>query len=1047
MGLECPVIIILISCLCLVGQTAGIYGGNDKSPKKGADRCQEWEKDLRDNLTDPGNITEYLKSLNESISNLSPGCVRSFSLNVSLSTLMELMEFLNMKYNILNPGTRKQIYKWVEGVYTETPGHCGMGHQNMSKPKPNGKQPGKPGKDKDKGKGKGSWITLHVLNILGRFIVQAPISALKSIADGKNSTICQLFNTSSDLLDKLYDLTPVQARIFLNGLNKCVNISNEEVISNLGQLVCFYPFKQLESLDKKVVQVLRKELLKCRRNLKMIYQMLVKNIKANTLTTKGLLDLGASVVGLKVSQVSNLTDQAVAGAVEKLKKIKGWSKGQIKALVKKYQKVENVTADKLKNLGVLVSGVDAKTFDKFKGQDLLNAFSQEDVAESSNAMLPVQKNSIMKRILQSVKIDSVLKSLPASLVSQIPIDKLKKADIINLDFLSQNKPWNKGQSVVLINRVKDQLNDVKNISKLKAVVKGIPCDLINSLNPDVAKALANNPLVSSNQIRCFSIKFFKKQKASRPNYFSNLTLEDINEFLVSYMIFQPDIKELKLIPRSLCSNMLQLITQVNITLLPRSSSRRKELLDYATNCLNLTASSMTKDQGNSLGSLVCAFSTEEIKNLNNTVFLEIVDQLRECGRFDGEKKKALREKILSAYPPLSNWTVDELIQLQGLLAVLQPDDFKLIPNSDDIKIALEEILSSRKSAENFIPPDFDNSANFSALYQKLFNILNNKSESSRRRRATDCTESPTLEKIEILGEANNLWTADQLRCISVEDFINSLDILTEVTGFNNDQLTALKEKALEAYGMNITNDQLASLKMITLGFSDEEVKKYFTKPDIDTIGAISDYKEWASNEYSSRAKTIVQNFLDGREGSTLSSIDLVGMGYFLCTLSSDQIKNISVTAYSSAARDIGNKMCPNIETLTALKEKAVQAFSDVKNWTGAQLQEIGVVAAGLSAEEVPQLMTSAVSFLTPEAVSQFPPNVFSAMTIEQLRNLGPQNYGAVTQAQRDALSKEKLEALNENAGNARVIGGAGSIYWNPVMMLTLLVLGLTAALH
>ncbi|XP_067909969.1 otoancorin-like [Heterodontus francisci] len=1046
--------IIFISCLCLIGQTAGIRGGNDKGSEEGAGRCRGWEKDLRNNISTPGDITDYLKSLNESISDLSPGCVRSFSLNVTHSTLMELMKLLNAKYDNLNPGTRKQIYKWVEDIYTKTSGSYGMSSGN---PKPNERKTHKPinnhGQDKGKGKGKDHWITLDVLNILGRFIVQAPTSTLKRVAGGKNSTICQLFSTSPALLDKLLDLIPVQAHIFLEGLDECVDvdIKNETVIAKLGQLACFYPVKQLKSLSRKAIKALQNKLLKCTRNLKQIYQVLVEVINVNISTAEGLKDLGAAAIGLKVSQLSNLSDETVVGALDELKKVKGWSKGQIKTLVKKYQTVENVTADKLKDLGVLVSGLGAKTFDKLKGRELLDAFSQENVAESLNSMLPVQKKSIMKTILQSVRIDSVLESLPASLVSQISVEKLKKSgNIIDLDFLSKNKPWNEGQSVSLINRVKEQLNDVKNISKLKVVVKGIPCSLINSLNSDVVKALANNPLVSSNQIRCFSIKFFKDQKANRPNYFSNLKLEDIDEFLVSYMIFQPDIKELKLIPRNLCSNMVELISQANITVLPRSSPRRRELLEYATDCLNLTASSMTEDQGNSLGSLVCAFSIEEIKNLNNTVFLAIVDQLRECGRFDGRKKETLRQKILSAYPPLSNWTVDELVGLHDLLAVLKLDDFKLIPSNDDIKIALEEILSTRKSTNNFIPPDFDNSLDFSSLYWKLFNIMTNTSVNNRRKREIvllpDCT-TPTLEQIEVLGEANNLWTAYQLSCISAEDFINSLDTLTEVTSFNSDQLKALKSKALEAFGMNISNDQLASLKRITLGFNDEEVKKYFTKPDIDTIGAISEYKEWVDNENNTEAKIIVQNFLGDRTDSMLSSTDLVAMGYFLCTRSPDQIKNINATAYSSAARDIGNKMCPKIETLTALKDKAVAAFSNVGDWTGAELQEIGVVAAGLNAEEVPKLMTSAVSFLTPAAVSRFPPSVFSAMNIEQLRNLGPQNYGAVTEAQKEALSKEKLEALNENAGYARVRNGAGSIYWNPVIMLTLLVLGLTAALH
>lgn len=48
------------------------------------------------------------------------------------------------------------------------------------------------------------------------------------------------------------------------------------------------------------------------------------------------------------------------------------------------------------------------------------------------------------------------------------------------------------------------------------------------------------------------------------------------------------------------------------------------------------------------------------------------------------------------------------------------------------------------------------------------------------------------------------------------------------------------------------------------------------------------------------------------------------------------------------------------------------------------------------------------------------------MSSEQLRNLGPENYGAVTEAQKAALSRMQLDALNENIGST---GGAGE-QWN-----------------
>lgn len=73
--------------------------------------------------------------------------------------------------------------------------------------------------------------------------------------------------------------------------------------------------------------------------------------------------------------------------------------------------------------------------------------------------------------------------------------------------------------------------------------------------------------------------------------------------------------------------------------------------------------------------------------------------------------------------------MDELTLLDVLLTVLTRDDFKSIPNNDDIKIALEQILSTHK-------PTRGRSFKFSALYWKFFDILTKKTASNRKKRAS-----------------------------------------------------------------------------------------------------------------------------------------------------------------------------------------------------------------------------------------------------------------------------------------------------------------------
>lgn len=74
-----------------------------------------------------------------------------------------------------------------------------------------------------------------------------------------------------------------------------------------------------------------------------IYRVLVANVNVNDLTAEKVKELGAFVVGLKISQVSNISKEAIEGALSELKDVKGWSRGQIKVLVKKYNEIKEVS--------------------------------------------------------------------------------------------------------------------------------------------------------------------------------------------------------------------------------------------------------------------------------------------------------------------------------------------------------------------------------------------------------------------------------------------------------------------------------------------------------------------------------------------------------------------------------------------------------------------------------------------------------------------------------------------------------------------------------
>lgn len=63
--------------------------------------------------------------------------------------------------------------------------------------------------------------------------------------------------------------------------------------------------------------------------------------------------------------------------------------------------------------------------------------------------------------------------------------------------------------------------------------------------------------------------------------------------------------------------------------------------------------------------------------------------------------------------------------------------------------------------------------------------------------SSDCLgiRAPSSDEIIKLAEANVYWSAQELKCMDAATFDKNVELLGTVSGFNNSQLMALKEKA------------------------------------------------------------------------------------------------------------------------------------------------------------------------------------------------------------------------------------------------------------
>ncbi|KAI1896594.1 hypothetical protein AGOR_G00096380 [Albula goreensis] len=275
----------------------------------------------------------------------------------------------------------------------------------------------------------------------------------------------------------------------------------------------------------------------------------------------------------------------------------------------------------------------------------------------------------------------------------------------------------------------------------------------------------------------------------------------------------------------------------------------------------------------------------------------------------------------------------------------------------------------------------------------------------------DChlSRAPSADEIRKLSQANVFWSAEELQCISDDTFTQTVELLGSVEGYNLTQRMVLKTRAKQAWGplSSWRSYHVIALGSISLALTEEDIKE-LDLSSIDTLTALSQQHSWTSQQMSS----LLYRFLEasGLSLGELRGSDLAGLGVLLCGMHYHHVHLINPEAYSSVAGRIGSLPC-TLPVLQELKKTAEEVFGAASAWNMSVLQEVGVVAAGMSVEEIRKLRPEVMPYLQPLAIASLPCESLQWFSQEQLQSLGSENAVAVTSLQCSQLSDEQLKGL------------------------------------
>ncbi|NXU53488.1 OTOAN protein, partial [Turnix velox] len=905
----------------------------------------------------------------------------------SLPKLLEEAAFRNLStvfkdlYDKTSTNTQRALYGWMKQMLQKS---SNMSEFNEST----------------------SWVSAENLWILGRYMVHLPLEEILKI----NLNEMRLFisyDNATKQLDTVYDITPEFAQAFLERINSSgFDMRNTSTIYRqgcfffygclmyfhlyrLGLLVCFHD--DTEQMDSAVARALLHQMIKCNQLRgfqaevqKLKYQLL--NIAMQNQTLNDVLgSLSDAVVGLTSSQLESLSPEAVHNAIATLNQVSGWAKSQVMILSSKYLSYEKgLSFCNVSHLGALVTGVGAQVFYSLSPKELSHII-RGATSQHLPDLLPAQQQGILRKLAAFGDFSSSVKDIQGAFFKEISLSDLWKQTGYNASVMKE-KELRRSQALYLYELLSEKNSPVDLLSTGQ-LVKGVTCQLIESMGTDdflnTFKFFEKNfHLLSSYQVNCLAWKFWKVSNTSIP------------PFLLSAL----PSKYLKHISGPLCVPFIESLGKMEMDLLNPSPHKKNTVLQKVQECLN---GSITDEfDVDLLGNLICHLPPASLcGSVSLRAMAAALPQLKLCPQLSRQQETEIKHKLLELFGSPNNWTAETTLDVGPFIALLSRGELNILAEKfPDIVLQIAKTIGAVSSAEELLSAVFDS-------------VCSGTSSLGSSLSTPEClgTRLPSSDEIIKLAEANVFWSVQELRCMDAGTFDKNVGLLGSVSGFTSSQLTALKEKAKQVWGLlrDWKSYHLVSLGRIALALTEDEVEE-LDLSSLDTVSALGQWGEWTP----AQARSILQGFLEdsGQTMSTLQSFDLVGLGAILCTLNSTEILSIRAVEFSLVIARIGELFC-STPVLQTFKQVAESVFGAAAHWNGSILQEIGTIAGGLNEDELKALDKNLMPYFQPTAIRLIPPEIFQTLSPEQIANLGPENAAAVTRAQRERLDRQQLHSL------------------------------------
>ncbi|XP_045062049.1 uncharacterized protein LOC121539055 [Coregonus clupeaformis] len=653
-----------------------------------------------------------------------------------------------------------------------------------------------------------------------------------------------------------------------------------------------------------------------------------------TITASTIATMGNSSTGLTTTQISSVSSSVLVSSLATLGSVSGWNLGQASTVIQTITTggFQINTAASLISLGTLIVGVPSATITSIPATELLTA-SQSSVFVTNMLAGPqiLQETYISKIITINQSPNALVVNVPDAMATLIPRVLLTfSEEPVNVQAINR-KTWTQEQAVIFFGTIASNASiDSEELSP--SVLQGFTCTSVQSLTIKTVRRLVHacRPKIPREKVVLKETQLTCMYNLLKGNLSQNFT--DYPSDLLLYYNYAK-------VEKSNCGSYFSAAGSADFSVLSSVLNKDTMLLDNAKSCLGISGVSLSKNNVEVLGNMVCTMDGSYIQNSDPF----ILEKLKNCKDFTDAQVTAMEKLLLSGttqYGNTATWNQQTLEDLGTLPLYLTQNFWSLFTREVKGKFLKSFMPQLRKQETQ---------------KRKLKTLFKEINSLRRSKRGAGCTTGNITQSV--IADTSFPFGYDVTQfdlCLDTSILKDNLATVTERVDDNDFQKIILV-KLNQAYPSGIVDEQLKVLHSVSRVATLDDITKW-TVTKIDTLSALmaSGDGSWET----AKSKAIITTYLN-TSGNSLGSSELNAIGSNLCSLDVSVLKTITSSSLKNA-NSLDVTSC-SIEQKRAVYNISKSSFSSQRTANTTYYQLISPYLGGAPIEDVRSLAAQNVN--------------------------------------------------------------------------------------